>query len=841
MKIKNTFLILFGTMLFFGCNWQIPQKATVKASPTFNFSAGTIKNDLSKQINLDSIVDDMLESGSEQFGVYNYCPNEDAPKSFALRFSIAEVPVDFSEYIKNSGISDAISGLSFEQRISVPEISFNHTAKIDISEIKKGINNLVIYNNSVIPDTKNGFILDFSKIVYKNCTINITGSIPNGTRVNIESDHKDINGYIYNNTCSIKVSDFTIDSEKFYVTFDDNKDYPYLITVDEDSEIASVHNVNSPENISFPFEMSFSLSDANTTNFESCEIADGKLITDLKVPSTWSGVSVDYNFTSTGGIEVNADKNGNLKKEIQLTNTSISNKKTTSNSDIEISLSNATLDFTNEDEAMQIEISSEINQLKSLCIELDDVKTDINYSEKLPQEVIDSVKKINLNSLTLNVEYTNTFPQGNDIKLNTKSDIFNIDNSITLKGGSENQTEKITSTDKNEIKLGDGGYDSYDFTGKLTLPGATSEKPNRILISNVALGEDYFISLKLTPEIDWESIVLSDKLTDSMSQKGKMNLPVNINELIKNMSSSFKIDDLLKKVQLDSLPIYLYCTKPTFENSTEDPFKDIKFKGNISIYYGTEDQAEFTKTIQDHTDSILFKDYPKINFSSDRKKILSDFKETSCSIKADLADIINKSLSSTSENSSLFVDYNLSLDGGTDNEIEIRSEMLSDGGSLGIFAYVVLPLKFKTVSNITLDAAELAGDSLNGDIFGRKDANSDMNDLEQYIDYIRKASFNYQITQLPFNTNKNAVKLNAGLILGEGNNPEKINLTENSSLQSGTISIKSDDIKKVLKSYPANLDLKINIGNGTEFSIPQQMNLELNLAISIETDIEMEF
>ena len=68
MKIKNTFLILFGTMLFFGCNWQIPQKATVKASPTFNFSAGTIKNDLSKQINLDSIVDDMLESGSEQFG-----------------------------------------------------------------------------------------------------------------------------------------------------------------------------------------------------------------------------------------------------------------------------------------------------------------------------------------------------------------------------------------------------------------------------------------------------------------------------------------------------------------------------------------------------------------------------------------------------------------------------------------------------------------------------------------------------------------------------------------------------------------------------------------------------
>ena len=46
------------------------------------------------------------------------------------------------------------------------------------------------------------------------------------------------------------------------------------------------------------------------------------------------------------------------------------------------------------------------------------------------------------------------------------------------------------------ILIGDGGYDSYDFTGKLTLPGATSEKPNRILISNVALGEDYLISLK---------------------------------------------------------------------------------------------------------------------------------------------------------------------------------------------------------------------------------------------------------------------------------------------------------------------------------------------------------
>ena len=158
MKIKNTFLILFGTMLFFGCNWQIPQKATVKASPTFNFSAGTIKNDLSKQINLDSIVDDMLESGSEQFSVYNYCPNEDAPKSFALRFSIAEVPVDFSvedsqaqnektfgddmfsedfSESKPKGLLAAASAMKENkdlpevQSVDLPDIDFNETVPLE--------------------------------------------------------------------------------------------------------------------------------------------------------------------------------------------------------------------------------------------------------------------------------------------------------------------------------------------------------------------------------------------------------------------------------------------------------------------------------------------------------------------------------------------------------------------------------------------------------------------------------------------------------------------------------------------------------------------------------------
>ena len=129
-------------MLFFGCNWQIPEKVNVKSKATFNYCAGTVKTDFSETLNFDEILFDAINTSDSPTKVYNYLP-EGKVHQYAMRMSIAEVPVDFSSYFENTGIADAMKGMSFDKEIEVPNISFDINEKIDVSEVKKAINSAI--------------------------------------------------------------------------------------------------------------------------------------------------------------------------------------------------------------------------------------------------------------------------------------------------------------------------------------------------------------------------------------------------------------------------------------------------------------------------------------------------------------------------------------------------------------------------------------------------------------------------------------------------------------------------------------------------------------------------
>ena len=67
--------------------------------------------------------------------------------------------------------------------------------------------------------------------------------------------------------------------------------------------------VNEAKNIDLnELNFNFTLNDKESDIFDSCVVGQGKLFTEIIIPSDWKGVSVSYSFSTTGGLEVSKEK-----------------------------------------------------------------------------------------------------------------------------------------------------------------------------------------------------------------------------------------------------------------------------------------------------------------------------------------------------------------------------------------------------------------------------------------------------------------------------------------------------------------------------------------------------
>ena len=845
MKSKFIILILSLSCFFVACNWQIPEKVKVKAEPTFNFCAGTVKTDFSENLNFDEILVDAINSTDSSIKMYNYLP-EGKVRQYAMRMSIAEVPVDFSSYFENTGISDAMKGMSFEQEIEVPNISLDIEEKIDVSEVKKAINNVVRYTND---GTEKKFISTFDTIVYDNITFNFIGAYPDGTYVEIISGGNLVSGTFYNNEPFIRSSSsFTINYSDFDVRiYSENGDsIPYVINVDENSNIREIKNFSSPVDkpVSFPFEISFSLKN-NNDSFKSCVIGEGDLITNLSIPESWKGVDVSYDFDASGAINVSATKEGGAQKTIPLNGKELTNQKTKAKSNIEMSIHNADIAFASN-QSLKLDITSDIRQLQSLTITLDSVNPKIEMTEPFSTEMMETIKLIDLDiGSGIEINYTNTLPQGNDINLKAFSDFFALESEKVLTSMQEDKNTEIVSDNKKRIIIGNepGQYNSYDFNIELLFPGATTENPNDITIKNVSLGDKYTLKVNVNPVVKWERIVLSDKLTETLSIKDKMSFPVSIGDIFGNMSSVFGDDSLISKLKIKTIPVYLFCTKPKIKEGNADPFNDMNFSGNISLYYGTENECkkdengnELKSNLSGDDGKIDFINSPNFEFSQNKKSLLTDLSGVSFSARSDIADLMNQQ--SDGENS-VFIDYDLTFSSSNTGELEITNDMLETKCSISVFTYIILPLEFITTGEVNFNANAIAGDAFSGDIFGRTDENTNLGNLEDYIDYIRSATIKYESISLPIKTDNNeSMKFNLKMKCGK---EDPIDLSKNGSyLNGGEFKITADDVNKMINNYPAIPEFSIKIDDGTGFYIPRTMDVAIKLNLSVETNIDID-
>lgn len=854
MKSKFIILILSLSCFFVACNWQIPEKVKVKAEPTFNFCAGTVKTDFSENLNFDEILFDAINSTDSSIKMYNYLP-EGKVRQYAMRMSVVEVPVDFSSYFENTGISDAMKGMSFEQEIEVPNISLDIEEKIDVSEVKKAINNVVCYTSD---GTEKKFISTFDTIVYDDVTFNFIGACPNGTYVEIISGGNRVSGTVDNNKAFISSSNFTINYSDFDVRiYSENGDsIPYMINVDEKSNIREIKNFSSPvdEPVSFRFEISFSLKN-NNDSFKSCVIGEGDLITNLSIPESWKGVDVSYDFDASGAINVSATKDGGLQKTIPLNEKELKNDKTIAESTIEMSIKNADLAFTTN-QNLKLNISSDIQKLKSLIVNVDSANPKMEMTEPFSTEMMETIKEIDLNPGSgIEIEYTNTLPPENNISLKVKasSNIFEIDDEKELESNQENKTKIVSKSEKHIIVGNDGGeYNSFDFNIEL---GFTGENPNEITIKNVTLGDKYTLKVNVKPVINWEKIVLSNNLTESLSVKDKVSLPVSLDDISKNMASVFGDENLISNLKIKSIPVYLFCTKPTVKEGKEDLFAGMSFSGKLKMYYGTEEgcvkddsgnklEVNLVKGDDTEEGKIKLVNSPDLIFSQNSKSLLTDLtdlKDVDVSASADIAKLLNPQPNNNqNEENSLYVEYDLKFENSNNNgDLTITNDMLENKSSLSVFSYIILPLEFETTGELNFNANEIAGDAFSGDIFGRTDENTNLGNLEDYIDYIRSATIKYESISLPIKTDNNeSMKFNLKMKCGK---EDSIDLSKNGSyLNGGEFKITADDVNKMINNYPAIPEFSIKIDDGTGFYIPRTMDVAIKLNLSVETNIDID-
>lgn len=589
----------------------------------------------------------------------------------------------------------------------------------------------------------------------------------------------------------------------------------------------------------------FSLNDTESDIFESCKVKQGKLFTEIIIPSGWNGVSVSYSFSANGGLDVSEGETSGTIKTIDLAGKTITKEQVNATAQITLTVQPG---YSVSSSPLMLKISSDIESLETLNVKLSDVTTSIDKKELLPEGMKDAFSKIYLNSSGVKIDYVNTLPAGNDIELTVKSDFFGLNKTGDLKAANtQGVLELLSDPPSKEIDISDSS--SYDFGVNISLPGATEPEPQKVSLQDVKFGDTYQISMNITPVLNWEKIVLKDDFASVLTKTDKKKLPFNIKNLLSSVSEKIFDENLFANIEIKSLPIYVFFTKPQTNGS--NLFTNSNFTGKMSVYYGTEAGAnkengvDISQTLvdKDSTDEnipkeIGFVDYPELNISEDNKKVLSSLDNVSVSLKGDVAKIINSAIKDTiGSGNSLYVDYDLKFTNGSNGELVISKDDLATKGSIGVYIYIVLPFEFRVSKEVKVSAQKLLNDTIDGDIFGRK-SKDDFVNVEDYFALINSASVYYEFTKLPVcSDDSDSIAFDIGMDCGEGG---EIPITEDSSIRKGTITISKKNVEDMLKEYPVKPTMNLSIKKNSEFYIPQIFDVAVKLNLNIQTDGEIE-
>lgn len=827
-----------------------------------------------------------------KFKLYDYNPNNRTESTVSQKYlaemKLQEIPIDVSSYFENMDFASQLKAMSFDQSIVVPNFpTYDETLPIPFPDINEKIKDSAQIKNVVlpIPEGINGAILDtidvtisitspvFNTIEFIQGNLVLTVTAQNEPSPDFSASIKVVltdesGNYIsesidttIKNTGTILIpmdGKSIVPKMKLNVTGSSQggtlgKFVTYNITtgLDDTTNVKKATGLTLDLGSSGQVEIDQTVTIGTDSAFERCTIEEGYLQILSKLPGNWTGINFNANINLTGALEASnldfdtekevlpylLNRNLNLKDKVYDCGGSTEGKIYLTGN-VSVSLDNATIYLDSEFSEIEFRTICDIQKAKDITIDLEknssflENKELLSYTKKeaFPESVKSYIKAMTLLKSGLKITYSNTLPEGNSMDVKVTSEVLGIEDTQTLE--SNKTDELIEFSNKNEHVIDLSTTEFLDFSVNLGLPGTTPAKPYYVVLKNIEFGKNYQIKIEVLPVFDWKEITIK---TSATTIQNSLDTNFNLSSMFNGLTEKLGDNSLVEKINISSLPLYLFCSKPNIQS-----LNDMEFQGEINITSGSLEPIQ----ILSPGEKISFEDSPNMEIL-ENGTVISDLSKLSATNPIDISPLLNSR--DNNPDSTLKVNYSISLLDSTGNpgEIRIKREDLENyeninSSSISIAARLVIPLELEITDDLDINLMNIinankteeekqAAEASGNDIFNRTEP-TNLSDVEKYMNIIKSC-------EVIYNTKNNLLKFKDRSLQPQLIFDTKIDSIEPYSLglESSKIKFYTEDVKTVFQTYPFNPEILIQVPKG-ELYIPRQANIEMALSLGIETD-----
>lgn len=836
-----------------GCNWQIPENVSVKTNAEYEFSAGEFNKSLDEYLDIPKILEKNKTTLPNGMKIYDYWPdkaNADVQR-YLIKVPMAEIPIDLDSFMEQIDLTSGLKAMEFSKEFTVPKIELNSVTgvKLNLENVELSINKGLIGGGTALSGK---LYLDEARNVlgtvsYVSGTMTITGNPGNNITLDLAGDGNKSSVTIgAEGSTTLSLAGKTINLAEAKYTSTDSMGF--VATVSETSKIKKITDIkNVPDFTSINIPSSETTIPSFFTTAQSgivnCTIGEGALKFELK---GITNAKYTVNLSSTGGLTVpSSTANGTNGHTIPLNNAKLAEGESTLTTSGSVILAGADIDFTSNPELV---IKPTITTIASATA---DIGAAVEFKEpgiELPQQVKDVVKKIVLSPSGFKLTYTNGLPAGNNITIEASSTFLGINpvKTVTLTGGTINGTAEVLCEDNHQVTI--GTESKVDFNVKVNLPGSDKDPahPNYVTISDFTPGKTYNVGLKLEPVLDWKSVnvnlsALGDGAGAGLNFKNTSNLGVNINQMLVDFGTKLGKPNMFTGIELKSMPVYLFCTKPKTKDPASNPFNNIKFKGSAQLKVGSEPlgyilgsaaEGDAGKEELSPVDKI-----PELIFEKNTNTVINNFETlkegTEVSLKPKgLVSTLNKIITT---NGDLAVEYDLGISGATEN-ITLNKKDLVGTAKIAVEGYIDLGFDLEMTAPIDIDFSKIDGMK---DMIGKDVTNGALKTIKdqkfnEYFDVIKEISVNCNLKFLPIQLSED-IEFKMGINNGTKNiDPINIKFRKGNmpiTLTKGQITSLFETADPQLKITTMNVTIPAGV-----LSIPRKKDITTGLSVRLVTD-----
>ncbi|MGP1458151.1 MAG: hypothetical protein ACTTKL_02440 [Treponema sp.] len=880
---KTSALVAFTAVVFSACNFQLPEKLSIRTHADYAFSIGDFSRKLSDYVSAEDLnrqLNEQSSAESTKFSVYDYNPDgSSALQQFLVDFKLKEIPIDIGDYLKHMDFSAHLKNMSFEKKIKIPEMGTTVQEAIPLPDISAKIRETAQFSvpDFTVPTGASAAIPEVSH--------NISISTPTFTAMEFSSGNLVLaikpkstppsSGFSTNLTIALKSSGGETISSAAGINLGNASEtkvnlpiagktlYPQMklavsgsttggtpgqtVTYEvkssfsNDTKLSKVTGLTMDASKLGTMPISETVNVAVPDHFVECTMGAGShILMTAPLPADWSGVHTTPTVTISGALtagDSDFDKTGEsggtslVNRKLNLENKQFTAGAANVSGSVAISLTNATIVFRDGDK-INLKTELVVSKLKSVTMDFNDLHEHLSIDETdtLSDDVKKYVSYIVLGESGIKVTYTNTLPPGNDIPVTVNSSFFGLNENATVL--SRKVDEKLALTAHKPPATGKTVHpsteSSVDFKAKFSLPGSTSSNSDRATFKDIEANKEYTLAFEVQPIFEWTKIGIKPDTTPTTS---KLNTNLNLHAMFEHVKAS--LGDAFAESDIDVLkiPVHVYCSHP----EGLEALKDLKFKGPVDalIRNGGASSAQVGQKVvlSDGTKAFDFKTEHALVFRD--KAVTNNIPKEIPSFSGDLASLFNQHL-----DGKMYVDYTLSLTGGSSSVIDITKEEFdklskTDTTSIKITARIILPFMFNLKNDIPVDLMKAASIQPEEDLFNRKKA-TNLDAVGKYMDAIKSVQLMYRphgdfieyiddsrgkIPVLTFDTKM------SGLAKGKYEIP----------INGGTADFATEDVRKILSHYPFTPEAKVVLPQG-KMQLLRKSTPGANIAVEIKTD-----